>query len=564
MRAHGSTVNASALTADGCFADPAAEATAPATHSKFQIMIARGDGSLHRVQFTPDLIVRALNRDLDRTVIRLMDGTTINAAGFRDATSRYCQALQTLGLPVATRIGILSRNRPEVLYLTAACLLNRYVMVPLHPIGSLDDHLYVIEDSEAGALLFDADSFSARAADIQARTTRLSHLLSLGAAAQATDLTSLAARFHPAPLTTPEISGEDVYRLSYSGGTTGRPKAIVNTHRMGLALLTIQLAEWEWPSDIRQLVCAPLSHAGAAMFLPTLLRGGSLLLFSAFDPVEVLQAIERHRITCVLLVPTMIYALLDHPRLGEFDLSSLETVFYGASLMSPTRLRQAIERFGPIFFQFYGQSEAPMSLSILRRADHRVDDPVRLASCGRPVPWVDVALLDDRNGRVPIGTPGEICARGPLVMGGYHNKPEQTAEALAGGWLHTGDVAVEDGDGFLRIVDRKKDMIVTGGFNVYPREIEDVLGAHPQVANCAVVGVPDAHWGEAVKAVVVLRPGAAPCAEELIALVRERKGPVQAPKTVNFVDAIPVTSLGKPDKKALRARYADQPRGETT
>jgi fatty-acyl-CoA synthase len=520
---------------------------------------ASGDDPLHRTQFTPDLIVRALNRDLDRPVIRLLNGTTISAAAFRDATSRYCQALGSLGLPAGTRIGILSRNRPEVLYLTAACLLNRYVMVPLHPIGSLDDHLYAIEDAEAGALLFDADSFSAHAGDIRARTARLSHLLSLGAGAPATDLNDLASRFHPAPLTAPEIRGEDVYRLSYSGGTTGRPKAIVNTHRMGVALLAIQLAEWEWPSDIRQLVCAPLSHAGAAMFLPTLLRGGSLLLLPAFDPVEVLRAIERHRITCILLVPTMIYALLDHPRLGEFDLSSLETVFYGASLISPTRLRQAIERFGPIFFQFYGQSEAPMSLSVLRRADHRPDDPARLASCGRPVPWVDVALLDDQHRRVPIGTPGEICARGPLVMGGYHNKPEQTADALAGGWLHTGDVAVEDGEGFLRIVDRKKDMIVTGGFNVYPREIEDVLGAHPLVANCAVVGVPDPHWGEAVKAVVVLRPGAEPCAEELIALVRDRKGPVQAPKTVNFVDAIPVTPLGKPDKKALRARYAEQP-----
>jgi fatty-acyl-CoA synthase len=522
-------------------------------------MTAPGDDPLHGSRFTPDMIVSALRRDLDRAVIRLADGATISAAGFRDATSRYCQALRSLGLPVGARIGILSRNRPEVLYLTAACLLNQYVMVPLHPVGSLDDHLYVMEDAAAGALVFDPDGFAARAADIQARAAGGGHLLSMGASALGMDLNSLAARFDPEPLRAPELTGEDVYRLSYSGGTTGRPKAIVNTHRMGLALLTIQLAEWEWPSDIRQLVCAPLSHAGAPMFLPTLLRGGSLLLLPAFDAIEVLRAIERHRITCVLLVPTMIYALLDHPRFGEFDLSSLETVFYGASSMSPTRLREAIERFGPIFFQFYGQSEAPMSLSILRRADHQRDDPARLASCGRPVPWVEVALLDDRNRRVPVGEPGEICARGPLVMGGYHNKPEQTAEALAGGWLHTGDVAVEDDEGFLRIVDRKKDMIVTGGFNVYPREIEDVLGGHPLVSNCAVVGVPDARWGEAVKAVVVLRPGAGPCADELIALVRDKKGPVQAPKTVDFVDAIPVTALGKPDKKALRARYASNP-----
>ena len=524
-------------------------------------MTAPGDDFLYRSQFTPDLMVRSLRHDLDRIVIRLDDGATISAAGFRDATSRYCQALRSLGLPAGTRIGILSRNRPEVLYLTAACLLNRYVMVPLHPIGSLDDHLHVIEDAEAAALVFDADYFAIRAADIQARAPVLRHLLSLGASAAGMDLNSLAARFDLTTLVAPHTVGDDIYRLSYSGGTTGRSKAIVNTHRMGLALLTIQLAEWEWPDDIRQLVCAPLSHAGAAMFLPTLLRGGSLLLLPAFDPLDVLRAIERHRITCVLLVPTMIYALLDHPRFGEFDLSSLQTVFYGASSISPTRLREAIERFGPIFFQFYGQSEAPMSLSILRRADHRLDDPMRLASCGRPVQWVEVALLDDENRHVSVGEPGEICARGSLVMGGYHNKPEQTAEALAGGWLHTGDVAVEDDDGFLRIVDRKKDMIVTGGFNVYPREIEDVLGAHPLVSNCAVVGVQDARWGEAVKAVVVLRAGAEPCADQLIALVREKKGPVHAPKTVDFVDAIPMTALGKPDKKALRAHYASAPSG---
>jgi fatty-acyl-CoA synthase len=519
-------------------------------------MSVPGDDRVHRGLFTPDMLVRALKGDLDRTVVRLADGTTISAAAFRDATSRYCQALRSLGLPTGARIGILSRNRPEVLYLTAACLLNQYVMVPLHPVGSLDDHVYVIEDAAAGALVFDDERFAARAADLQARAGGALHPLSMGASALGTDLNGLAGRFNPAPLTAPELTGDDVYRLSYSGGTTGRPKAIVNTHRMGLALLTIQLAEWEWPADIRQLVCAPLSHAGAAMFLPTLLRGGSLLLLPSFDPVEVLRAIERHRITCVLLVPTMIYALLDHPRLAEFDLSSLETVFYGASSMSPTRLREAMERFGPIFFQFYGQSEAPMSLTILRKADHRPDDPLRLASCGRPVPWVEVALLDDRHDRVPVGEPGEICARGPLVMGGYHNKPEQTAEALAGGWLHTGDVAIEDEEGFLRIVDRKKDMIVTGGFNVYPREIEDVLGRHPLVSDCAVVGVPDLRWGEAVKAVVVLRPGAEPCAEELIALVRAKKGPVQSPKTVDFVEFIPMTALGKPDKKALRARYA--------
>ncbi|HVW32226.1 MAG TPA: AMP-binding protein, partial [Acidimicrobiia bacterium] len=210
---------------------------------------------------------------------------------------------------------------------------------------------------------------------------------------------------------------------------------------------------------------------------------------------------------------------------------------------------------GPVFFQFYGQAECPMTVSVLRPHEHDVDRPDRLASCGRPVPWLDVALLDDAGAPVTPGDPGEICVRGPLVMQEYHHQPELTAEALRGGWLHTGDVARTDDEGYLTIVDRKKDIIVSGGFNVYPREVEDVLSAHPAVAAVAVIGVPDPQWGEAVKAVVVRRPGTAVGGDELIALVRDRKGRVNAPKSVDFVDEIPLSPLGKPDKKALRAPY---------
>jgi fatty-acyl-CoA synthase len=178
-----------------------------------------------------------------------------------------------------------------------------------------------------------------------------------------------------------------------------------------------------------------------------------------------------------------------------------------------------------------------------------------LASCGRPTPFVRVALMDDAMNVVADGEPGEICVQGPLLMGGYLNKPEETAQAFEGGWLHTGDVAIRNPDGFLRIVDRKKDMIVTGGFNVFAREVEDVLVTHPAVREAAVIGVPDPKWGETVKAIVVLVPGEAVAAEELIALVRDRKGPVQAPKSVEFIDRVPLSPLGKPDKKALRAMF---------
>jgi len=319
----------------------------------------------------------------------------------------------------------------------------------------------------------------------------------------------------------------------------------------------IMLSEWEWPEDIRHLICAPLSHAGASVLTPILVRGGLMVVQPGFNPVAFMQAVEKYRITSVLMVPTMVLALLDSPSFGEFDLSSLEVIFYGASAFPAARLAEAIDKLGPIFFQFYGQAEAPMSVTLLKKAEHDVSDPLRIAGCGRPSPWCHVKLLDDDCNEVPDGEPGEICVRGPLLMGGYLNKPEETAKAFEGGWLHTGDVAIRNpADGFLRIVDRKKDMIVTGGFNVFAREVEDVLATHPAVRQVAVIGVPDPKWGEAVKAVIVCDPAVDVDEAELIALVKSEKGRHQAPKSIDFVKSIPLSPVGKPDKKALKARYA--------
>jgi fatty-acyl-CoA synthase len=506
--------------------------------------------------FQPHFLVQALRADLNRTVLRFDDDRTLSAGEFLDKVSQFAQGLASFGLEAGNKVGVLSANRAEVLFLTAACLLNRYILVPMHPMGSLDDHVYAIRDADVGHLVFDADRFSARAERIREEFGEGCTLLALGENDISKDLCAVSAAMCPAPLVAPLVDGDEIYRLSYTGGTTGRPKAVAASHRMALTLLCTQLAEWEWPTEVRQLVCAPLSHAGAAMFLPTLMRGGELVILPQFDPVAVMTAIERRRITCVLLVPTMVYALLDHPRFCEFDLSSLETVFYGASPISPVRLQEAIEKLGPIFFQFYGQAEAPMTVSVLRRDEHTIGDPLRLASCGRPVPGVQVVLIGNDGCEVMPGEPGELCVRGPLVMGGYHNRERETEDALSGGWLHTGDVAVRDPDGFLRIVDRKKDMIISGGFNVYPREIEDALAMHPAISRSAVIGVRDDRWGEAVKAIVVLRPNATATAEELIAFVRAKKGPVHSPKSVEFVVDLPLTPVGKIDKKELRIRFS--------
>ena len=260
-----------------------------------------------------------------------------------------------------------------------------------------------------------------------------------------------------------------------------------------------------------------------------------------------------------MLVPSMLYALMDHPDSQTRDLSSLETVYYGASAINPVRLAEAIRRFGPIFAQYYGQSEAPMAITYLAKGDH---DEKRLTSCGRPTLFARVALLGEDGNPVPQGEPGEICVSGPLLAGGYWNLPDATAETFKDGWLHTGDMAREDEDGFYFIVDRVKDMIVTGGFNVFPREVEDVVAEHPAVAQVCVVGAPDEKWGEAVTAVVVLRADAASddaaieaMTAEIQAAVKDRKGSVQSPKRVVVVDALPLTGLGKPDKKAVRAQF---------
>jgi fatty-acyl-CoA synthase len=315
------------------------------------------------------------------------------------------------------------------------------------------------------------------------------------------------------------------------------------------------LTGWDLPADMRYLACAPISHAAGMLTTPTLVRGGTVILQRAFDPGKWLAAVAAERATLSLLVPTMIYAVLDHPALATTNLSSLQTVIYGASPMSPTRMAEALERIGPVFSQLYGQTECTGLATALWRAEHDRTDLHRLTSCGKPITGVRVTILDDSGQPVPDGQPGEICVQGPSIMLGYWKQPDLTKAALSDGWLRTGDIAVRDADGYFYIVDRKKDMIVSGGFNIFPREIEDVLTAHPAVSNVAVIAVPDDKWGEAVKALVVPKPGATVSAEEVIQLVRDKKGPVYAPKSVEFLDALPLTPVGKADKKTLRARY---------
>jgi fatty-acyl-CoA synthase len=509
---------------------------------------------LHRPAYGGELLIRGLARNPSKPAVYLGD-RILTSAEMADEISRWVQAYEAWGINQGSPTAMLAANRPEVLFALGAGMVAGTRGTSLHPMGSLDDHAYILEDAGIETLFYDPSAYEERAMALKERVPGLKRVLALAPTDAAEDVPTAATRFGSRRLRPVSAAPETPYSIAYTGGTTGRPKGVVGTYRSMSTMTQIQMAEWEWPSEMRFLCCTPLSHAGAAFFVPTLLRGGSLIVLPYFDPERVIDTIEKHRITATMLVPTMIYVLLDHPRLQGADLSSLEVLYYGAAAMSPSRLEEGMDRLGPIFFQYYGQAECPMTITVLRRDEHIPGNRERLATCGRPVPWLDVALLDDEGNEVTQGDPGEICVRGPLVMKEYLNKPEQTAEAFKFGWLHTGDVARADDEGYLTIVDRKKDMIVTGGFNVFPREVEDVLSSHPAVSAATVIGVPDEKWGEAVKAVVVRRPGSEVAEAELIALVKERKGSVSAPKTVDFVDQIPLSPLGKPDKKALRSQY---------
>jgi fatty-acyl-CoA synthase len=510
------------------------------------------------------LLVGALKRHKDKPLLFLGD-TTLTGGELAEKMSQYVQAFEALGAGSGTAVGLLSLNRPEVLMIIGAGQTQGYRRSALHPLGSLDDHAYVLNDAGITALIIDpVPMFVERALGLLEKVPGLKQILTIGPvpaelAHVGTDLAAEAAKYPPQPLVAADLPPDHVVSITYTGGTTGKPKGVIGTSRSISMMTQIQLAEWEWPASPRFLMCTPLSHAGAAFFGPTVIKGGEMIVLSKFDPAEVLRTIEEQRITATMLVPSMIYALMDHPDSHTRDLSSLETVYYGASAINPVRLAEAIRRFGPIFAQYYGQSEAPMAITYLAKGDH---DDKRLASCGRPTLFARTALLGEDGLPVPVGEPGEICVAGPLLAGGYWNLPDETAATFRDGWLHTGDVAREDEDGFWFIVDRIKDMIVTGGFNVFPREVEDVVAEHPAVAQVCVIGVPDEKWGEAVTAVVVLREDAprddasiATMTAEIQDAVKERKGAVQSPKQVIVTDALPLTGLGKPDKKAVRATF---------
>jgi acyl-CoA synthetase (AMP-forming)/AMP-acid ligase II len=472
--------------------------------------------------------------------------------------NQIAHGLISLGVKKGERVGLLMPNVLEFIPCQQAVWATGAVLVQMATRASASTFIANLRSTDATTLIYHA-KFDSVVADIRGELPGLCRLIRVGGTPTtliATDVVDFVELFDRQPRTRPDvdIDEHDEAYILFTSGSTGEPKGVVNSHytwgyygiSAGLDMADIAFGEVFAHG-------APLTHFSQAFVMPTFVRGGTNVMLPALDVTTLLTNIERHRITATAVVPTIIYLLLDDPRRTEFDLTTLRTMIYAGAPIAPERLRSALDAFGPIFIQTYAGTEQGF-VSCLRKRDHRTDDATwtaRLASAGRPLVNVGVEIRDERGQLVPIGQSGEVCTKQLGQMNTYLDV-SRNAEVLRDGWIHTGDVARMDDDGFLYIVDRKRDMIVTGGFNVFPRQVEDVLTSHESVSQAAVFGVPHEKWGESVFAVVVTKTGATVTERNLIDHVKGELGSVCAPKTVQFVDDVPLTATGKVDKKTLR------------
>jgi acyl-CoA synthetase (AMP-forming)/AMP-acid ligase II len=481
-----------------------------------------------------------------------------------ELSCRIANALLAEGFAKETKGAVWASNDVTAWACTLGLWRANMCWIPVGARNPAVENQFVLDAFDCQVLFFQAQ-FAPVVAELRPKLPKVKAWICIdGESPGLPDARSLQSWLADRPSTRPRVAVDmdDVVILSATGGTTGSPKGVMNTHRSVQTFCAHFMIGCTYAADHKpvNLAAAPMTHTAGLLSLPCTARGGTVVVVTRPDPALLLAAIPRHRVTELFLPPTVIYRLLDIPELGsKIDFSSLEYFLYGAAPMSVEKLKRAIEVFGPVMMGGYGQTEAPTSISFLTPGEHLVSGKLapdeRLASVGRPNPLIRVEILSDANEILPPGETGEICVRGDLVMKGYYKNPEQTAQTIVDGWLHTGDVGHIDAAGYLHITDRKKDMIISGGFNIYPSEVEQVIWSHPAVQDCAVIGAPDAQWGEAVKAIVELNGGQQVSAEELIALCKDRLGSVKAPKSVEFVDSLPRSPVGKVLKKELRARY---------
>ena len=490
------------------------------------------------------------------------------------------KALCELGVRRGDRVAIYLLNSPQFLEVVYACFEIEAVVVPLNTRLAADELVFIINDAECVAFITN-ESLQPLAASFKPRLQGIEHYIAVNAAgafkdyetlisqqtgdsgASSTDFfTDLSSTLSGVPSSGECQSEEELVGLFYTSGTTGSPKGVMLNHRnLWMNAMHTLAARAPEPNSV-------FLHAGPMFHLATFpavinitLNGGAHAILPKFDLQVLMEMIERDRVTSTVLVPTMINFLINHPDLAKHDLSSLRRITYGASPMPVELLKRAMKVFPDVeFFQGYGQSESSPLLTTLMPEDHITEGPEqitrRLASCGRPVIGVEVEVVDENDRRVKPGMVGEVVAQGPNVMMGYWKRPEETATALRGGWLHTGDMATIDEDGYIYLVDRKKDMIISGGENVYSTEVENVVYQHPAVREAAVIGVPDEKWGEAVKAIVTLKDGANLSECELIEFCASRLADYKVPKSVEIhAGELPKSGTGKILKKELREPY---------
>jgi acyl-CoA synthetase (AMP-forming)/AMP-acid ligase II len=474
----------------------------------------------------------------------------------RAAIHRIAHALMDAGLEPGDRAAFLAKNCLESVYFFYAASKVGVVPVPLNYRLAGPEWAYIVNDSEARLLVARGELALAIEA-IRGEIPKVERFV--GLAAEMPGWTSWQEWQGDRPTHAPGRSvadDADLYQM-YTSGTTGRPKGAVLTHRAVTTNLSQIGSMVQLRSGDRYLIVAPLYHAAAAVAaFWTVQQGGALYIQEEFDPREVVRTLAEDRIAAATLVPAMIQAcLVAAPEAGERRYDDLRFVLYGASPIAEETLRHAMQVFACDFVQGYGMTETTAGLTFLLPRDHARalrEKPELLVSAGRAIPGTEVRIVDEDDEPVPTGEIGEVVARGPQLMRGYWNLPDATREALRGGWMHTGDAGRLDDEGYLYIQDRVKDMIVSGGENVYPREVEDVLFEHPSVADAAVIGVPHAQWGEGVKAIVVLRPGARASADEILEFCRGRLAGYKRPGSVDFVDALPRNPSGKVLKRELR------------
>ena len=487
-------------------------------------------------------------------------GATLTYGEALRRANQVAQALRAAGVQPGERVAVLAKNCPELVLFYYGAFKVGAVPVPLNFRLAPAEWAYIINDAGA-TLLVARGEYVAAVEAVRGDLARVRTCVAVAAAPPA-GWQGWDAWLAPQPTTAPACpvdDAADAYQM-YTSGTTGAPKGAVLQHRAVMSNVAQLIPVVAIGPGDRYLIVAPLYHAAAAVTVfMCVTRGVSLYVQEDFVPPEVVRALAEERINAALLVPAMIQAcLVMVPDVAQRRYDALRFVLYGASPIAAETLRRAMDVFQCDFAQGYGMTETTAVLTVLTSADHHralADRPELLLSAGRPAAGTELRIVDEQGEALPPGAVGEIAARGPQLMRGYWNLPEASDRALQGGWMHTGDAGRLDGEGYLFIEDRVKDMIVSGGENIYPREVENILFQHPAVADAAVIGVPDAKWGETVKAIVVLKAGAAVDAAALIEHCRAHLGGFKLPRSVDFVAALPRNPSGKVLKRELREPY---------